>query len=96
MPNRVGPMVATLARARGESISKLALAVEIHRNRLADKIAGRRLFTEDEILALAAHFGVPPGRLFDDPLELLGATSESASAWMARAAGHSDFSAVAA
>lgn len=65
-------MVATLARAKGISHSALAVAVNIHRNRLADKIAGRRSFTEQEILDLAAYFEVDPGRLFEDPMELLG------------------------
>lgn len=44
----------------------------IHRNSLAEKIAGRRPFLEDEILALAAYFDIPPGRLFEDPAALLG------------------------
>lgn len=74
--NRIGPMVATLARANGTSFSALALELGMHRNRLADKIAGRRPFQEGEILALAEFFGVPPGRLFDDPRQLLGITSE--------------------
>lgn len=65
-------MVATLARARGLTVTALAQAVGLHRNRLADKIAGRQSFTETDILVLADHLGVDPGRLFEDPLELLG------------------------
>lgn len=72
MSTRIGPMVATLIRARNETITSVAAMTGIHRNRLADKIAGRRAFTEPEIIALASHFDIPPGRLFDDPLELLG------------------------
>lgn len=78
MTTRVGPMVATLARARGMTTSDLALATGIHRNRLADKIAGRRAFTEGEIVGLADVLGVPPSKLFDDPLALLTGGSSSA------------------
>lgn len=55
-------------------MSEVARATGIHRNRLADKVAGRRDFTEPEILGLAGYFGVEPGHLFQDPLELLGVT----------------------
>lgn len=67
-------MVATLIRARNETVAAVAAATGIHRNRLADKIAGRRKFSEEEILTLASHFNISPGRLFEDPLELLGAS----------------------
>lgn len=70
-------MVGILVRARNETMGGVAQAIGMHRNRLADKIAGRRQFTEAEILALANHFGVEPGRLFDDPLELLGVSAPS-------------------
>lgn len=72
MTTRIGPMVATLARAQGITYGDLAVKVGIHRNRLGDKIAGRRAFREQEIIALADFFGVSPGHLFEDPLELLG------------------------
>lgn len=78
-------MVATLARARGLTTSALAEAIGIHRNRMADKIAGRQPFREQEILALAELLDVPPGRLFDDPVALL--TGGSGSAWTRRTAG---------
>lgn len=68
-------MVATLARAKGYPLGALAGAVGIHRNRLSDKIAGRVAFTEGDILRLAEALGVPPARLFEDPLELLGVRS---------------------
>lgn len=68
-------MVATLARARGITTAALGAAIGIHRNRMADKIAGRNPFKESEILALAELLGVPPARLFEDPLELLGVTT---------------------
>jgi transcriptional regulator with XRE-family HTH domain len=72
-------MVVTLASARGFSTSELAKRIGIHRNRLADKIAGRQPFRESEILALAAALGVSPGQLFGDPVALL--TGGSSSAW---------------
>jgi len=72
MTTRIGPMVATLARAQGITYGELAIKVGIHRNRLGDKIAGRRAFREQEIIALADFFGVSPGHLFEDPRELLG------------------------
>lgn len=83
-PQRIGPMVETLMTARGVTAVTLAAALKIHRNRLSDKIAGRTDFKESEILQLAAYFGVPVARLFDDPLELLGATPNagSESAWI--------------
>lgn len=65
-------MVATLAKARGFTSSALAAEIGVHRNRLADKIAGRVPFTETDILKLAEVLDIPPGRLFEDPLELLG------------------------
>lgn len=68
-------MVATLARARGITTAALGAAIGVHRNRMADKIAGRNPFKESEILALADLLGVPPARLFEDPLELLGVTT---------------------
>lgn len=73
-------MISTLARARGLTMGQVAEELGIHRNRLADKIAGRQPFRESEILAAAELFGVAPGRLFDDPLELLGVTGGSSSA----------------
>ena len=78
-------MVATLARARGVTIVDLAAALGMHRNRLADKIAGRRDWREHEILAVAAFFDVEPGRLFADPMVLL--TGGSSSAWTPNIAG---------
>lgn len=82
-------MVATLMRARGMTIGQLAEEVGIHRNRLGDKIAGRMAFREDDILALSNALGVPPGRLFDDPLELLGiaVATSSGPAWIPGTAG---------
>lgn len=77
-------MIATLARARGMSIAQLAGELGVHRNRLADKIAGRQPFKESEIVAAARFFGVPPGQLFQDPLELLGVSGGSSSAWTRR------------
>lgn len=68
-------MVATLARARGLSTTQLGERIGVHRNRMADKIGGRSPFKEQEILALAELLGVPPARLFEDPLELLGVTT---------------------
>lgn len=68
-------MVATLARARGITTAALGAAIGVHRNRMADKIAGRNPFKESEILAQADLLGVPPARLFEDPLELLGVTT---------------------
>lgn len=68
----IGLMVATLCRARGVTSGALAADTGIHRNRLADKIAGRREFSESEIRRIADFFGIAPGRLFEDPLELLG------------------------
>lgn len=79
MTTKVGPMVATLMRARGLTIGQLADEVGIHRNRLGDKIAGRMAFREEDILAVAEALGVKPGQLFDDPLELLGVTPTSGS-----------------
>jgi transcriptional regulator with XRE-family HTH domain len=78
MANRIGPMVATLAEARGLTRLELAAKIGVHRNRLSDKIAGRLPFTETEILALAETLGVAPGRLFDDPVSALTAGFESA------------------
>ena len=72
MTTRVGPMVAAMARARGVSTTELAAEIGMHRNRLADKIAGRRDWREREIQAAADYFGVEPGHLFENPLELLG------------------------
>lgn len=89
MTTLVGPMVATLARARGISTSELAGRIGIHRNRLADKIAGRQPFRESEIVGLAEALGVDPGRLFGDPVELL--TGGSSSAWIRRVAGQPTF-----
>jgi len=74
-------MITTLAAAQNIQLGDVAARLGIHRNRLTDKIAGRQAFRESEILAAAAFLGVPPGRLFDDPLELLGVTSVSESAW---------------
>lgn len=85
MTTRVGPMIATLARAHGLTRGQVAAAIGIHPNRLADKIAGRQAFREDEILAAAELFGVTPGRLFGDPVALL--TGGSESAWPRRTAG---------
>lgn len=79
-------MVATLARARGLSTSALGAAIGVHRNRMADKIAGRNPFKESEILALAELLGVPPARLFEDPLELLGVVSGGSSSACTRTA----------
>jgi len=81
MTTRVGPMLATLMRAKGVTIGELAQVLGVHRNRLGDKIAGRYPFKEAEIIAAAAFFGVTPGQLFEDPLVLLGVTSGSESAW---------------
>jgi transcriptional regulator with XRE-family HTH domain len=78
----VGRMVVTLAKATGVTMATVAATLNMHRNTLAEKLAGRRPFTEDEIVLLARLFQVPPGRLFDDPLELLGATGRSGSAWI--------------
>lgn len=72
MTTRIGPMVATLAKAQGLTYGDLAAKLGMHRNRLGDKIAGRRAFREQEIIALADFFGVSPGHLFEDPLVLLG------------------------
>ncbi len=69
---RVGTMVAALIRVTGRTITDAAAHLGIHRNSLADKIAGRRPFTEDEILALAGFFEVTPAQLFEDPRQLLG------------------------
>lgn len=85
MTTRVGPMIANLARAHGLTIGQVAEALGIHRNRLADKIAGRLPFRESEILAAAKLFGVEPGQLFEDPLALL--SGRSSSAWIRRFAG---------
>lgn len=85
MTTRVGPMIATLARAHELTIGEVADELGIHRNRLADKIAGRQPFRESEIIAAAELFGVEPGRLFEDPLALLN--GRSSSAWMRRVAG---------
>lgn len=68
-------MIATLTRAHGLTRGQVAAALGVHPNRLADKIAGRQPFRESEILAAAELFRVPPGRLFEDPLELLGVTT---------------------
>lgn len=65
-------MVAALLRVTGRTTIEAAAALGIHRNSLSDKIRGRRAFTEDDILTLAGYFDVPPGRLFEDPAELLG------------------------
>ena len=65
-------MVLTLARAMGVPTLRVAEVIGIHRNRLYDKVNGRIKFTEQEIIALAEFFGVPPGRLFEDPRDLLG------------------------
>lgn len=77
-------MITTLARAHGVTLGQVADELGIHRNRLADKIAGRQPFRESEIIAAAAFFGVTPGQLFQDPLELLGVTGGSSSAWTHR------------
>jgi transcriptional regulator with XRE-family HTH domain len=66
-------MVSALATAQRLSVKALAERAGIHRNRLYDKIAGRQAFTEQDILRLAAELNVPAGRLFEDPLQLLGA-----------------------
>jgi transcriptional regulator with XRE-family HTH domain len=89
-------MISTLARARGVTQSDLAIELGIHRNRLADKIAGRVDFKESEIVAAARYFGVEPGRLFEDPLKLLGVTGGSSSAWIRRWAGQRHLRVVAA
>lgn len=65
-------MVAALLKVTGKTTLEGAALLGMHRNSLADKIAGRRAFTEDEIVTLAAYFDVPPGRLFEDPAALLG------------------------
>lgn len=78
----IGTMVATLARAKGVTVVALAGELGMHRNRLQDKIAGRRDFSESEIRRIAAYFGVTPGQLFEDPLELLGISGGSSSAWI--------------
>jgi hypothetical protein len=65
-------MVATLAKAAGIAMGTVATALDMHRNTLAEKMAGRRPFTEDEIVVLAQLLGTTPGRLFEDPRELLG------------------------
>lgn len=70
-------MVATLARAKGLSLGAFASAMGMHRNRLAARIAGRQEFSEREIRKAAEILGVTPGRLFEDPLELLGIGSAS-------------------
>jgi hypothetical protein len=80
-------MVATIARAKGIPLVTIAADLDIHRNRLADKIAGRHAFKEQDIVALADYLGVPVGRLFDDPAELLGVIGGSSSAWLAITAG---------
>lgn len=85
-PSTVGRMVSAIAAAMKMTQTELAQRAQIHRNRLADKIAGRREFTESEILRLAEALGVPPARLFENPLELLGvapsyAVSSSASSY---------------
>ena len=68
---RVGPMVAAMLRATGRTTTEAATILGVHRNSLAEKIAGRRPFTEEEIITLAGYFGVAPGQLFNDPVELL-------------------------
>jgi transcriptional regulator with XRE-family HTH domain len=73
----VGPMVDLLARLEGVSLGDVAAALGIHPNTLTEKIRGRRAFTEDEIVILARLFGVPAGRFFEDPLQLLGVARQS-------------------
>lgn len=65
-------MVTTLARAQGVTLGEIADLLGVHRNALTAKLKGRRQFKEAEIIALAEFFGVSPGHLFEDPLELLG------------------------
>jgi transcriptional regulator with XRE-family HTH domain len=78
----IGTMVGTLARAKGLSIGAFAAAMGMHRNRLTARITGRQEFSEREIRRAAKILGVTPGRLFEDPLELLGvSTSQSESTW---------------
>lgn len=85
MTTAVGPMIATLARAKGIPLGDVAQALGIHRNRLTDKMRGRQAFREDEIVAAARFFDVPVGRLFDNPVALLTGVSESA--WTRTTAG---------
>lgn len=71
---RIGRMVSALASAHGIQHIEMAAELGIHRNSLSEKVAGKRRFTDEEIVRLAEMLGVPPGRLFDDPVEMLGAT----------------------
>lgn len=80
MNTRVGPMIAAIAAAKGVTHAELAELVGVHRNRFSDKLRGKAPFREAEIVTLAEFFGVNPGQLFQDPLELLGVSEGSSSA----------------
>ena len=77
-------MVLALAKVANLSLGEVATHLDLHRNSLAEKVAGRRPFTEDEIVALAELFGVTPGRMFDDPAELLGISGPNVTALAAK------------
>jgi lambda repressor-like predicted transcriptional regulator len=70
-------MVITLAKVKGVTLGELADHIGTHRNSLTEKVARRRPFDEDEIILAAEKLGVPPGKLFEDPYELLGIIERS-------------------
>ncbi len=84
LPQRMRRTIRTLLANRDEKPEDLAVALGMHRSKLFRRFEQGK-WTAEELDALARHFRVPVGLLFEDPETLLPGIKADLSSYLVAA-----------